>query len=63
MKTSIQNDIWSISSFIKNKNYNFDQHKILNHLPEKFIDEAIQSISSWETYKPTPLLKLNKLKK
>ncbi len=63
MKTSIQNDVWSISSFIKNKNYNFDQSKILNHLPEKFIDEAIQSISSWETYKPTPLLKLNKLKK
>ena len=61
MKTIIQNDLWSISSFIKNKKYNFNKKNILNHLPEKFIDEAIQSISSWETYKPTPLLKLNKL--
>ena len=61
MKTIIQNDLWSISSYIKNKKYNFDRSKILKHLPEKFIDEAIQSISSWENYSPTPLLKLNKL--
>ena len=57
------NNIWKISSFIKNKNYNFNKEKILNNLPEKFIDEAISSISSWETYSPTPLLKLNKLNK
>ena len=61
MKTIIQNDLWSISSYIKNKKYNFDRSKILKHLPEKFIDEAIQSISSWKNYSPTPLLKLNKL--
>ena len=62
MEKIIQNDLWSISSFIENKNYNFDQKKILTHLPEKFIDEAVESISKWETYSPTPLISLNKLK-
>jgi diaminopropionate ammonia-lyase len=62
MEKIIQNDIWSISSFIENKNYNFDQKEILTHLPEKFIDEAVESISKWETYTPTPLISLNKLK-
>jgi len=57
------NNIWKISSYIKNKNYNFNKEEILNSLPEKVIDEAIISISSWETYSPTPLLKLNKLNK
>ena len=62
MEKIIQNDIWSISSFIENKNYNFDQKEILTHLPEKFIDEAVESISKWETYSPTPLISLNKLR-
>ena len=62
MEKIIQNDLWSISSFIENKNYDFDQKKILTHLPEKFIDEAVDSISKWETYSPTPLISLNKLK-
>jgi diaminopropionate ammonia-lyase len=61
MKKIIQNNICSISSFIDNKEYNFDKNKILTHLPEKFIDEAIEAISSWDNYVPTPLLKLNKL--
>ena len=61
MKTIIQKDLWSISSFLKNKNYNFNKEEILANLPGSFIDEAIKSISSWETYSPTPLLKLNKL--
>ena len=54
------NNIWKISSYIQNNNYNFNKKEILNNLPEKFIDEAINSISSWKTYSPTPLLKLNK---
>jgi len=61
MKKIIQNSIWSISSFLENKNYNFDKDQILSILPDSFIDEAIKSISSWETYSPTPLLTLNKL--
>jgi diaminopropionate ammonia-lyase len=63
MKKIFQHNIWSISSFLKNKNYNFDKNKILSDLPDSFIDEAIKSISSWDTYNPTPLLKLNKLNK
>jgi diaminopropionate ammonia-lyase len=61
MKTIIENNNWLITSFLENKNYEFDKEKILNNLPEKFIDEAIQSISKWETYLPTPLINLNKL--
>ena len=61
MKSIIENANWSIPSFIENKNYKFDKEKILTSLPEKFIDEAIQSISKWESYVPTPLRKLNKL--
>ena len=61
MKTIIGNSSWTISSLVENKNYKFDKEKILNSIPEEFIDEAIESISKWETYAPTPLLKLNKL--
>ena len=61
MKKIIQNNTWSISSFLENKNYNFDKDQILSNLPGNFIDEAIESISSWDNYAPTPLLKLNKL--
>ena len=63
MKTVIQNAKWSIPSLIENKEYNFNKEKILTSLPEKFIDEAVQSISQWETYAPTPLRKLEKLNK
>ncbi len=61
MKSIIEKEIWSISSFIKNKNYNFNKNNILVNLPEAFIDEAVEVISKWETYAPTPLVKLNKL--
>ena len=61
MKTIIEKAQWSIPSLIENKNYQFNKEKILTSLPEKFIDEAVQSISKWETYAPTPLHKLNKL--
>ena len=62
MKTIIQKDHWSISSFLENKNYNFNKEEILTNLPALLIDEAVKSISSWETYSPTPLIKLDKLK-
>ena len=63
MKTIIEKASWLIPSLIENKNYKFNKEKILTSLPEKFIDDAIQSISKWETYVPTPLRKLNKLNK
>jgi len=61
MKTIIENSKWSIPSLIENKNYQFNKEKILNSLPERFIDEAIRSISKWEAYAPTPLHELSKL--
>ena len=63
MKTILQKELWSISSFLENKNFLFDENKILNSLPKKDIDEAYSSISSWKDYSPTPLIKLNKLSK
>jgi len=61
MKKIIESNLWSISSFLENKQYNFNKKDILTHLPEKFIEEAIEVISSWKSYSPTPLIKLNKL--
>jgi len=63
METLLKKDLWTISSFLKNKKYNFNKKNILIQLPEKFIDEAIETISSWKNYSPTPLIKLNKLNK
>jgi len=63
MKTILQKDLWSISSFLENKVYKFNKENILTHLPEKFIEEAIDDISSWKSYSPTPLIKLDKLNK
>ena len=42
MKSIIQKDLWSITSFLENKEYNFNKKHILTHLPEKFIDEALK---------------------
>ena len=61
MKSILQKDLWSITSFLENKEYKFNKENILTQLPEKFIDEAIEAISSWDNYAPTPLIKLNKL--
>ena len=61
MKSILQKDLWSITSFLENKNYKFNKENIFKQLPEKFIDEAIEAISSWDNYAPTPLIKLNKL--
>ena len=61
MKTIIEKAKWSIPSLLENKNYQFNKNKILTSLPEKLIDEAVQSISKWETYAPTPLHQLSKL--
>jgi diaminopropionate ammonia-lyase len=55
--------LWKHSEFIENKNFSFNKNKILNSLSKKEIDDAYESISSWEGYSPTPLVKLNKLSK
>ncbi len=51
------------SSFTKNKNYSFSREEILSVLNKETIDKAFNTISLWENYEPTPLLKLNKLSK
>ena len=43
--------------------FNFNKKEILTCLPETFIDEAVKSITGWNGYRPTPLIKLNKLNK
>jgi diaminopropionate ammonia-lyase len=63
MKTIIQKGLWSISSFLENKNFSFNKNQILNSLSKNDIDEAYSSISNWKGYSPTPLVKLNKLSK
>ena len=54
---------WKYSSYILNKNHKFDKIEILNTLNKSEIDEAYRTISSWNNYKSTPLLILNKLSK
>ena len=53
--------LWKYSSFIENKNYSFSRDKILKNITKDQIDEAYLTISKWDSYSPTPLLKLNKL--
>ena len=55
--------IWKFTTFLENKSFSFDKDKILKSLSKKEIDDAYESISSWEGYSPTPLVKLNKLSK
>ena len=55
--------LWKYSEFTENANYSFNKNMILNSLTTKDIDEAYLSISSWESYNPTPLIELNKLSK
>lgn len=61
MKTILENEIFNISAFTENKNYEYNKQNILTNLPKELIDEAVSSIQSWETYKPTPLHSLDKL--
>ena len=55
--------LWKYSSFIENKNYSFNKEEILKYITKEQIDEAYSAISKWESYKPTPLVILNKLSK
>ena len=51
---------WKFSKFINNKNYDFKRDKILDVCGEDNVIDAYDLISSWENYKPTPLVKLGK---
>ena len=54
---------FNISSFLENINYKFKRKNILSHLPEKFIDDAVNTIPEWDTYKITSLKNLDHLEK
>ena len=63
MTTIYNGHSWDFTTFLKNKNYAFDKKKILTTLTKIEIDDAYKRISSWDDYKPTPLIKLEKLAK
>ena len=52
---------WKFSKFIDNKNYNFKRDKILDVCGKENLTDAYNTISSWQNYDVTPLVKLNKL--
>ena len=54
---------WKYSLFLENKKNNFNKDNILNILTKKDIDEAFNTISTWNNYFYTPLISLNKLAK
>jgi diaminopropionate ammonia-lyase len=61
MHKIVDSNIYSISNFVHNNNYNFNKDDIFHNLEEDLITEAVTTIENWETYKPTPLIELNKL--
>ncbi|WP_440909840.1 diaminopropionate ammonia-lyase [Candidatus Pelagibacter sp.] len=63
MNSVLESNIFSISNFVRNNSYNFKKDRILETLPDEYIEEAVKTICSWETYKPTPLVELDKLSK
>ena len=52
---------WKYKKFLINKNIDFNKKEILKILSSENIDEAYNTISSWEGYLSTPLISLNKL--
>ena len=61
MNSVLERNIFSISNFVKNNKYNFKKDQIFDFLPSEYIEEAVKTICSWDTYKPTPLVELDKL--
>ena len=61
MTANLTSNIWKLTNFLENTNNKFNKEEILSNLPADLIDDAIKSISTWESYSPTPLVKLNKL--
>ena len=57
---SIKN--WSHTKFLKNNNYSFKRRNILKYFPSSLLSNAFRTISSWNNYRATPLLQLDKLK-
>ena len=63
MNLKITINKWKYSKHFFNKNYSFRRLVVLKYLSKKLIDNAYKTISNWQHYKKTPLIKLNKLSK
>ena len=61
MHKILENKIYSVSNFVYNEKHVLDIDNIFQNLDEKLITEAVTTIENWETYKPTPLIELDKL--
>ena len=61
MHKILENKIYSVSNFVYNEKHVLDIDNIFQNLDEKLITEAVATIENWETYKPTPLIELDKL--
>ena len=61
MKVFDRKKLWNYSSYLKNNNFNFNRSDILKVVTKEMIEDAIETISSWNDYQPTPLIELNKL--
>ena len=54
---------WKLSNLISNSNYKFDREEIINICGKENLVDALQVISNWENYIPTPLINLDELSK
>jgi len=54
---------WKLSQYLINKNYRFNRKIILKNFPNNIVGKAYNSISKWEGYSQTSLIRLNKLSK
>ena len=61
MHKILENKIYSISNIVYNEKHLLDKDNIFQNLEDKLITEAVTTIENWETYKPTPLIELDKL--
>ena len=52
---------WKLSNIISNSNYKFDRKEIINICGKENLVDALQVISNWENYIPTPLISLDEL--
>ena len=52
---------WKLSNLISNSNFKFDREEIINICGKENLVDALQVISNWENYIPTPLISLDEL--
>ena len=63
MNLKIKLKKWTYSDVLINKRYKFSRLLVKKYLSKVLLDNAYNTISNWNNYKRTPLIKLNKLSK